>query len=58
MSRGLEFESWVMHFAHVIQSRNVRTRLGALGDFDCGSFPAVSQITQPFELDELYGLLD
>jgi hypothetical protein len=22
---GAKFESWVMHFAHVIQSRNVRT---------------------------------
>jgi hypothetical protein len=22
---GMKFESWVMHFAHVIKSRNIRT---------------------------------
>ena len=60
---GVKFESWVMHFAHVIQSRNVRTwgvviALALLVILIVAVFLQFHRSFQPFEMDDLYGLLD
>ena len=46
---GVNFESWAMRFASCdpkseCQKLGSRNRFGAVSDFDCGSFPALSQI--------------
>ena len=60
---GARFESWVMHFAHVLQSRNVRTwgvavALALLVVLIVAVFLQSHGSSQPFEMDDLYGLLD
>jgi hypothetical protein len=60
---GAKFESWVMHFAHVIQSRNVKTwgvvvALALLVILIVAVFLKSHRSSQPFEMDDLYGLLD
>ena len=60
---GVKFESWVMHFAHVIHSRNVRTwgvviALALLVILIVAVFLRSHRSSQPFEMDDLYGLLD
>ena len=60
---GVKFESCVMHFAHVIQSRNVRTwgvviALALLVILIVAVFLRSHRSSQPFEMDDLYGLLD
>jgi hypothetical protein len=60
---GAKFEPWVMHFAHVIQSRNVRTwgvviALALLVISIVAVFLQSHRSSQPFEMDDLYGLLD
>jgi uncharacterized membrane protein len=60
---GAKFESWVMHFAHVIQSRNVSTwgvviALALLVILLVAVFLQSHRSSQPFEMDDLYGLLD
>jgi uncharacterized integral membrane protein len=60
---GAKFESWVMHFAHVIQSRNVRTwgvviALVLLLILIVAVFLQSHKSSQSFEMDDLYGLLD
>jgi len=60
---GVKFESWVMHFAHVIQSRNVRTwgvviALALLVILIVAVLLQSHRSSQPFEMDDLYGLLD
>jgi hypothetical protein len=52
-----------MHFAHVIQSRNVRTwgvavALALLVILIGAVFLQSHGSSQPFEMDDLYGLLD
>ena len=52
-----------MHFAHVIQSRNVRTwgvviTLVLLVILIVAVFLKSHRSSQPFEMDDLYGLLD
>ena len=60
---GAKFGSWVMHFAHLIQSRNVRTwgvavALALLVILIGAVFQQSHGSSQPFEMDDLYGLLD
>jgi uncharacterized integral membrane protein len=60
---GVKFESWVMHFAHVIQSRNVKTwgvviALALLLILIVAVSLQSHGSSQPFEMDDLYGLLD
>ena len=60
---GAKFESRAMHFAHVIQSRNVRTwgvavALALLVILIVAVFLQSHRSSQPFEMDDLYGLLD
>jgi len=58
-----KFESRVMHFAYVNQSRNVRTwgvviALVLLVILIVVVFLQCHRSSQPFEMDDLYGLLD
>ena len=60
---GVKFQFWVMHFAHVIQSRNFRTwgvviALALLVILIVAVFLQSHRSSQPFEMDDLYGLLD
>jgi uncharacterized membrane protein len=60
---GAKFESWVMHFARVIQSRNVSTlgvviALALLVILLVAVFLQSHRSSQLFEMDDLYGLLD
>ena len=60
---GTKFESWVMHFAHVIQGRNIRTwgvviAVALLVILIVTVFLQSHRSSQPFEMDDLYGLLD
>jgi hypothetical protein len=60
---GANSESWVMHFAHVIQRRNIRTwgvviALALLLILIVAVFLQSHRSSQPFEMDDLYGLLD
>jgi len=60
---GVKFESGVMQFAHVIKSRNIRTwgvvvALALLVILIVGVFLQSHRSSQPFEMNDLYGLLD
>ena len=60
---GVKFESWVIHFAHAIQSRNIRTwgvvvALALLVILIVAVFLQSHRSSQPFDMDDLYGLLD
>ena len=60
---GVKFESWVMQFAHVIRSRKVRTwgvviALALWVILIVAVFLQSHRSSQPFEMDDLYGLLD
>jgi hypothetical protein len=60
---GMKFESWVMHFAHVIKSRNIRTwgvvvALALLVILIVAVFLQSRRSPKQFEMDDLYGLLD
>ena len=60
---GAKFEPWVMHFPHLIHSRNIRTwgvviALALLVILIAAVFLQFHKSSQPFEMDDLYGLLD
>ena len=59
----VKFESWVIHVAHVIQSRNVRTwrvviALELWVILIAAIFLQSRRSALSFEMDALYGLLD